>query len=157
MPLQFPIVVWGDHRVTFRSWSACTPPNGVYRAALVFAFHNDRVVLAQIPGRGWCVPSGRLEPGESAVEAARREAREEAGLSLGTLNPIGDTVFQTNDGTDPTLAANFVAEVNRFDPIPPLSESLGIRLSSREELSTCYYLWDELVKSIFDYAWDQRS
>jgi 8-oxo-dGTP diphosphatase len=157
MPLQFPTVVWGDYRVTFRPWSECARTNGVCRAALVFAFHKGRVVLAEIPGRGWCVPSGRLEPGESADAAGRREAWEEAGLSLGTLYALGDTVFQSSDGMDPVVAANYVAEVKRFDPIPPMSESLGIRLASREELSTCYYLWDKLMESIFDYAWPQRG
>jgi ADP-ribose pyrophosphatase YjhB (NUDIX family) len=35
------------------------------------------------PGRGlWSVPGGRCEPGETAAEAAVREAREETGLQV---------------------------------------------------------------------------
>lgn len=30
----------------------------------------------------WCIPGGRLEPGESVAEAAVREAREESGIEV---------------------------------------------------------------------------
>lgn len=33
-------------------------------------------------GGGWYVPAGRVEPGESFVEAARRETLEEAGVEI---------------------------------------------------------------------------
>ncbi|MEM9576284.1 MAG: NUDIX domain-containing protein [Pseudomonadota bacterium] len=35
--------------------------------------------------------AGRLDPGETPQEAARREAREEAGLALGVLEPVAET------------------------------------------------------------------
>ena len=33
-------------------------------------------------GQGWYLPAGRVEPGESLVEAAKRETREEAGIEI---------------------------------------------------------------------------
>ncbi len=41
--------------------------------------------------RPWCLEpiAGRIDPGETAEETARREAVEEAGLNLGALHPIG--------------------------------------------------------------------
>lgn len=45
---------------------------------------GDRVLLVlrgKEPSKGlWSVPGGRVEPGETALEAARREIREETGL-----------------------------------------------------------------------------
>ena len=134
----------------------CAPAEIDCQAALVFAFYGDRIVLADIEGRGWCVPSGRIEPGEAADEATRREAWEEAGLTLGQMTPLGDTIFQTT-GATATAAANYVAEVLQFDPIPAGSESCGIMLASREELPACYYVWDDLIQAIFDYAWERRG
>jgi 8-oxo-dGTP diphosphatase len=37
----------------------------------------------------WTFPSGKLDPGESAAEAAAREAREEAGVSVAPLVVLG--------------------------------------------------------------------
>jgi 8-oxo-dGTP pyrophosphatase MutT (NUDIX family) len=37
----------------------------------------------------WAIPGGMMEPGESFEETARREVKEETGLSLGELKLIG--------------------------------------------------------------------
>jgi 8-oxo-dGTP pyrophosphatase MutT (NUDIX family) len=37
----------------------------------------------------WALPGGRREPGESAVQGALRETREEVGLALGTAAVLG--------------------------------------------------------------------
>lgn len=57
-------------------------------------------VLIVEPGKGlllqrrsdnglWGIPGGYLEPGESPEEAARREAKEETGLTVGALSLLG--------------------------------------------------------------------
>ncbi|UGQ13118.1 NUDIX hydrolase [Yinghuangia sp. ASG 101] len=62
----------------------------------VFVFARDaraRVLLTRVdrPGRGWEVPGGHVEAGESPRAAAARELAEEAGLAVaaGELVPFG--------------------------------------------------------------------
>jgi ADP-ribose pyrophosphatase YjhB (NUDIX family) len=59
---------------------------------------QDRLLLverARDPGIGrWAVPGGRVEPGETLAEAARREVLEETGLevSIGDIAWVGDSI-----------------------------------------------------------------
>ena len=43
---------------------------------------RERFLLAQNRNRGWELPGGRLEPGETALDAGMREFREETGHKL---------------------------------------------------------------------------
>jgi 8-oxo-dGTP pyrophosphatase MutT (NUDIX family) len=65
-----------------------------------FVIERDRHVLLlrrsawkdEAPGQ-WETGSGRVEPGESPSEAARREAREETGLEVEVLGQLGTHRF----------------------------------------------------------------
>ena len=157
MSRVFPTVTWGNARATFLPGTVREKDYGRPVAALVFAFDGARIVIADIKGRGWCVPSGRLEPGESPEAAARREAWEEAGLILGSLGPLGLTVFHQPGTGEFSCAQCFVATVARIEPIPDFSESRGRRSVTRSELPDCYYLWDDLIASIFNHAWERQE
>lgn len=64
-------------------------------------------------GMRWTFPKGRREPGESAADAALREAEEEAGIT-GTIGaPLGCYRYASARGTD--LVAAFVLVVERED------------------------------------------
>ena len=63
-------------------WEASHP-----RVALV-ASTTGELLLTQVGSRGWDVPGGHLEPGESPLQAATRKLVEEAGL-VGQLSRAG--------------------------------------------------------------------
>ena len=120
-------------------------------ATLVFSWTEDgRVALADIAGRGWCIPSGRVEAGETSSEAARREAREEAGAVLGTLDPLG--CYRITKGPEVRWADVFVADAIRFAAIEMPEESRGVRLATLDELPAIYYVWDALMERVFLYS-----
>ena len=147
--MPFPTVTWRRDMVTFLP----EPPDELpARHALVFPFYGDRVVLAEIPGRGWCIPSGRIEVGESPEEAARREAYEEAGITLGRLVPLGSFVFTETDTGTVRYAPTFVAEAVGLGELPEGSESQGRLLAAVEDIAGLYYAWDALLAAVFEAA-----
>jgi 8-oxo-dGTP pyrophosphatase MutT (NUDIX family) len=79
---------------------------------------NGRVLLTKRQDNGqWCLPSGGLEPGESAAEACEREALEETGLSVVVKRLVGvyshpDQLTVYSDGNKfQIVALHFEAEI----------------------------------------------
>jgi 8-oxo-dGTP pyrophosphatase MutT (NUDIX family) len=59
-------------------------------AAVAFT-RDGRVLTVRKRGTSmFMLPGGKLEPGESAVDAARREVAEEVGLEIGGLELLGE-------------------------------------------------------------------
>lgn len=94
-----------------------TPKYTIGAVVLVFDASGERLLLLrQPPGRGWTLPAGLLERGETPIEGAVREVAEETGLAFTAedLQPASpnavvhtngrwvDTVFTTR--TDPDTA-----------------------------------------------------
>lgn len=59
-------------------------------SAVIFDETRTKVLLTRRADNGlWCVPGGRMESGESAVEACEREVYEETGLSVRVKRLVG--------------------------------------------------------------------
>ncbi|HEX9017985.1 MAG TPA: NUDIX domain-containing protein [Anaerolineaceae bacterium] len=57
--------------------------------AFAFAFTGERMLLTHLVKRGWDIPGGHIEPGESPVEAAVRETLEETRVVVEPVELIG--------------------------------------------------------------------
>ncbi|MCB1507440.1 MAG: NUDIX domain-containing protein [Hyphomicrobiaceae bacterium] len=58
------------------------------KAASVALFRGGSILLVLRPEGLWSLPGGRIEPGETAFEAARRELDEETGLCAAGLQRV---------------------------------------------------------------------
>ena len=60
-----------------------TAPRPVPSAGVVIIDDGGRILLARrSDDENWCLPGGRLEPGESFADCARRECSEELGFDV---------------------------------------------------------------------------
>lgn len=119
-------------------------------AALVFPWQDGKVLLCNIGDRGWCIPSGRVEPFETSLEAVRREAREEAGAEIECVQYIG--CYRICEKGEVRWADVYVARVGAMGEISMPEESLGRQFVTMDELPEIYYEWSELTKCMFEYA-----
>ena len=82
------------------------------RATLLFVFRNDgdEVLLIHKKrgiGAGKVnAPGGKIDPGETAAQAAVREVKEEVGVDVGEVEEMGVLRFQFVDGEKLALRCN---------------------------------------------------
>jgi 8-oxo-dGTP pyrophosphatase MutT (NUDIX family) len=69
--------------------SPILPPKELITTAFSLAFSGDQLLLTNLVKRGWDLPGGHVEAGETPEETARREVAEETGAKLGRLHMLG--------------------------------------------------------------------
>ncbi|MGF3104768.1 NUDIX hydrolase [Rossellomorea sp. DUT-2] len=69
-----------------------SPPKHIISAATIVQNEKGEILLIKGPRRGWEMPGGQVEEGESLKEAAIRETKEESGIDIEIVKFCG--VFQ---------------------------------------------------------------
>ncbi|WP_108669158.1 NUDIX hydrolase [Peribacillus acanthi] len=68
------------------------PPKHIVSAAAIVLNERNEILLIKGPRRGWEMPGGQVEEGESLKTAAIRETKEESGIDIEITKFCG--VFQ---------------------------------------------------------------
>ncbi|MFC5528315.1 NUDIX hydrolase [Cohnella yongneupensis] len=96
------------------------PPKHIVSAAAIVVNDNNELLLIKGPRRGWEMPGGQVEIGESLSQAAIRETKEESGIDIEIVKfcgifqnigisicntlflarPIGGELIQTSESLD---------------------------------------------------------
>ncbi|PYI54287.1 NUDIX hydrolase [Paenibacillus flagellatus] len=77
------------------------PPKHIVTAAAIVLDRENRILLLNGPKRGWEMPGGHVEEGESLASAAVRETKEETGIDIeivrfcGMYQNVKDSVCST--------------------------------------------------------------
>ncbi len=89
--------------------------------AIAVLVEGDRVLLAQrgkSPDKGlWGFPGGHVEPGETALEAARRELREETGLQARPVEYLTNIDLIRRNEAGEVIVQYLLAAVLCADPV----------------------------------------
>jgi 8-oxo-dGTP diphosphatase len=74
------------------NWPVSAESTSPVLAASAAVFRDGRVLIAKRANQPqlWSLPGGRVEPGESLADAARREVREETGVEAEIVAPTGE-------------------------------------------------------------------
>ena len=97
----------------------------VFRFVVVFSRMNGRWLFSRHSQRQtWETQGGHIEPGETPLEAARRELYEESGATKFTIRPAFD-YWAAND-RESSVGAVFLAEIEELGPLPD-SEMAEVR------------------------------
>ena len=81
-----------------------------YRGKWVYSWHKHR--------KSWEHPGGHVEPGETVMQAAKRELYEETGIKDCRIIPMWDYEYIWENGEGRNNGRVFYAEVNSLGELP---------------------------------------
>jgi 8-oxo-dGTP pyrophosphatase MutT (NUDIX family) len=136
------------------------PDRHLITCSFVLAFSNDEIILTDLHARGWDIPGGHIERGESAEEAVIRELYEETGakilepelLGLMEIEMFGDKPENYKYPFPKSYMAFFWSNIIHLDDIQPNDEIRGRGLLKPEQvldvpwIKDNYKLYQEALK-----------
>ncbi|MBZ0256223.1 NUDIX domain-containing protein, partial [bacterium] len=157
---EFPPTSWGiGATITFEATEHQPPPD-LTCVAGGFVFYEEKLILANIPGRGWEIIGGRIDIGETPEETFRREAQRQIGVTFDKLKMLG-VIRIEHTGPEPPncpypypigYGIQYIAIADHLDPFHGGEESLGRSLISADGLKEHYFDWNEHNEAVFKYA-----
>lgn len=87
---------------------------------VVFSRYKGKLLLSRHKGRAtWETQGGHIEPGETALDAARRELWEESGAAGFTIEPVCRYyAWDVGDEQNGSWGAVFFADIAELGPLP---------------------------------------
>ncbi len=160
---EFPTTKWGESSVLSFEATQNLPPTKLTSIAGGFVFHDDKLVLANIPGRGWEIVGGRIDVGESPENTFRREAMNQLGCTLSHIEMLGVMRIEHLGPEPPNCpypfpvgyGIQFIGIVDEFFSSSGGAQSLGRSLISPEGFKKHYYDWNEYYDAVFRYAYER--
>lgn len=109
-----------------------TPKHIVSASCLVTNDENE-ILLIKSPRRGWELPGGQVENGEAIVDAAMREAKEEAGVDIKITHYCGLFQNTTFSIVNHLFQADYVS---------------GALTTSDESLEVGFFSYDDVMQLV---------
>ena len=96
-----------------------------YKYVVVLSKYQGKILLSRHRSRTtWETQGGHIEPGETPLEAARRELYEESGALAFDIRPVFD--YWAGDENGGASGQVFAAEIHALGPLPE-SEMAEVR------------------------------
>jgi mutator protein MutT len=87
--MQFATEYWPDTNSGVVFFPAITLPSLPATAVKIYVFQDNKLLLTNVMTRGWDLPGGHIENGETPEQAVVRELKEETGTAVRRFELIG--------------------------------------------------------------------
>lgn len=159
---EFPTTSWGLGNTIYFEATEHQPPRDLTCIAGGFVFYQDKMILANIPGRGWEIIGGRIDHGESPEETFRREAMRQIGVDLAHVKMLGVIRIEHNGPEPPNCpypypvgyGVQFIGIAEQLAPFAGNEDSLGRSLISFEGIKNHYYEWNDYNEAVIRHAFE---
>ena len=122
-------------------------------------FYKGKVLVCNINGRGFTIPGGHIDDGETAVDCLTREASEEACVGLANMRLLGfvEADHRANsdfDGQYPlrSVQAIYRADVAKVAGFDARQESTDRRFVTTSELPKVHHEWNAVLGEALNAA-----
>ncbi len=126
----------------------------IYKYVVTLSEYQGKILLSRHENRTtWETQGGHIEPGETPLEAAKRELYEESGAAEYTIEPLCD-YWAGEEGTDDWANGMvFRAVIRKLGPMPESEmEEVGQFDSLPENLT-----YPQITPVLFQYLWDAKN
>jgi 8-oxo-dGTP diphosphatase len=138
--------------------SSQLPSIELISTSLALAFDGNQILMTQLTDRGWDIPGGHIEPGETPEEAVCREVYEETRATLKVLHLFayqklllyGPKPRSYNYPYPENYQVFFYAQVASLDPFIPTAETQGRAFFTPNEAQKLS--WVQRHKELYDKA-----
>lgn len=160
---DFPVIYWGEAKSTqVQFYASDELPLSDVKTSMCAVIQDGALLMVQ-PPRGWGLPGGHIEQGETPQQCAIRECQEEANVTIGNLRLIG--YWQTKKLKQlpsniqyPSVGyqALYLADVLQVHAFTPKHESLAREFVPLNQVANYHPTFDTF-KEILRYIIQQHS
>lgn len=160
---DFPTTNWGNNLVIHFEIAEQLPPAHLTSIAGGIVFHEDKVLLANVPGRGWEIIGGRIDLDEDPEITFRRETEIQLGISMSHAKMLGLMRIEHVGPMPPNCpypypvayGIQYIGILDEMLPFEGSVDSLGRSLITMDGLPEHYYGWNSYHEAVFKYAFDE--
>ncbi len=157
---QFTTEYWPETNSRVEFFPTTIPPALPVTAVKIYVFQDGALLLTNVVSRGWDLPGGHIEPGETPEQALVRELKEETGATVDRFELIGYlkiTNEQENERNKKYPAVSCILVYEGYGATVDtnhtfLLEAAGSKFVPVNQLSEVHHDWNAAKAEVVAYA-----